>query len=104
LTDHCGYEVAVQIVLDSRLQGHYHDDHNQFDTIRRLRSAFHSQAACSAMNSGSNLALGNERGEYQRFAREPTASDLVPTVHDRMQAAYGSGLETKYGNQQFLVA
>jgi hypothetical protein len=73
LTDHCGYEVAVQMVLDSRGQGHYHDNHKQFDTIRRLRSAFHSQAACSAMNSGSIMALGNERGEYQRFAREPAA-------------------------------
>jgi hypothetical protein len=74
LTDHCGYEVAVQMVLDSRGQGVYHSDHKQFDTIRRLRSAFHSQAACSAMNSSSIMALGNERGEYQRFAREPTAS------------------------------
>jgi hypothetical protein len=26
------------------------------------------------MNSLSIMALGNERGEYQRFAREPTAS------------------------------
>jgi hypothetical protein len=74
LTDDCGYDVALQMFLDSRGQGHYHDDHKQFDTIRRLQSAFHSQAACSAMNSGSNLALGNERGEYQKFAREPTAS------------------------------
>jgi hypothetical protein len=74
LTVHCGYEVAVQMVLDLRGQGRYHDNHKQFDTIRRLGSAFHSQAAGSAMNSGSNLALGNERGEYQRFAREPIAS------------------------------
>jgi hypothetical protein len=74
LSDHCGYEVAVQMVLDSRGRGNYHADHKQFDTVRRLRTAFHSQVACAAINSGSNMALGNERGEYQRFAREPTAS------------------------------
>jgi hypothetical protein len=37
LNDNCGYEVAVHMVLDSRGQGHYHDDHKQFDTTRRLR-------------------------------------------------------------------
>jgi hypothetical protein len=73
LTDHCGYEVAVQMVLDWTGQGHYHDNHKQFDTIRRLRIAFHRQAACSAINSGSIMALGNERGEYERFTGEPTA-------------------------------
>jgi hypothetical protein len=62
------------MVLDSRGRGNYHEDHKQFDTIRRLRTAFHSQAACAVINSGSSMALGNERGEYQRFAREPTAS------------------------------
>jgi hypothetical protein len=74
LTDHFGYEVAVQMVLDSCGRGNYHGYHKQFDTIRRLQSAFHSQAACAAINSGSNMALGNKREEYKRFAREATTS------------------------------
>jgi hypothetical protein len=68
------YEVACQVVLDSRGRCLYHDDHKQFDTVRVFRTAYHNQAACSVMNSGSILSLGNEKGEYQRFAREATAS------------------------------
>ena len=74
LHDLCGYEVACQLVADSRGKGLYHDDHKQFDTVRVFRTAYHNQAACSALNSGSILSLGNEKGEYQRFAREATAS------------------------------
>ena len=62
------------MVSDSRGKGLYHDDHKQFDTVRVFRTAYHNQAACSALNSGSILSLGHEKGEYQRFAREATAS------------------------------
>jgi hypothetical protein len=74
LHDHCGYEVACQLVADSRGKGAYHEDHKQVDTVRAFRRAYHNQAACSVLNSGLILSLGNEKGEYQRFAREATAS------------------------------
>jgi hypothetical protein len=74
LHDHCGYEVACQLVADSRGKGAYHDDHKkQFNTVRAFRTAYRNQAACSVLNSGLILSLGNEKGEYQRFAREATA-------------------------------
>ncbi len=67
--------MSCQLVAGSRGKDAYHDDHkHQFDTVRAFRTAYHNQAACSMMNSGSMLSLGNEKGEYQRFAREATAS------------------------------
>jgi hypothetical protein len=38
--DHCGYEVALQLLMDSRERGNYQITHKQFDSIRTLRSAY----------------------------------------------------------------
>jgi hypothetical protein len=38
--DHCGYEVAIEMVLHSRRSGNHSKDYVQFDTIRKLRSSF----------------------------------------------------------------
>lgn len=32
--DHCGYEVAIQMVIHSRIPGRQSKDHTQFDTAR----------------------------------------------------------------------
>jgi hypothetical protein len=32
--DHCGYQVAIQMLLDSRRPGKYSNSHSQYDTIR----------------------------------------------------------------------
>jgi hypothetical protein len=65
---------VCQIVANSCGKGDYHDDHKQFNTSSVFRTACHNQVACSALNSGSNLSLGNEKGEYQCFAHDATAS------------------------------
>jgi hypothetical protein len=41
--DHCGYEVALQLLTDSRERGSYQLTHKQFDTISNLRSAYSNQ-------------------------------------------------------------
>jgi hypothetical protein len=38
--DHCGYGVAIQMLLASQEPGHYSSVYKQFDTIRRLKTAF----------------------------------------------------------------
>ena len=37
--DHCGYEVAIQIVVDSLGSGRYSKTHKQWDTVRKHRTA-----------------------------------------------------------------
>jgi hypothetical protein len=97
LEDYCGYEVAVQMVLDSQGQVNYHDNHKQFNKIRWLQLTFHSQAACSALKSRSIMALGDDRGEYKSLAREPMASVWFQPFGG-LQAPDGSGLATKHSN------
>jgi hypothetical protein len=74
--DHCGYEVALQIVLDSTGVGVYSKDYKQFNTIRRLRTAFANQARTSVKVIGKVLALlVDTKGHFQRFATESVGSD-----------------------------
>ena len=47
LVDHCGYEVAMQIVLSSLDLGHHSADYKQWDMIRRLQTVFSNQSRSS---------------------------------------------------------
>ena len=38
--DHCGYEVAMQMVASSLGSGRYSESHKQWDTLRRFRSCY----------------------------------------------------------------
>jgi hypothetical protein len=38
--DHCGYEVAVEMLIHSCRAGSYLAAYTQFDTIRKLRTVF----------------------------------------------------------------
>ena len=40
VTDNVGFSVALQMLKASRLPGKYASDHQQFDTIRSLRTAY----------------------------------------------------------------
>jgi hypothetical protein len=46
--DHCGYEVAIKMVLPSRQSGYHSKEYTQFNTIRKLRSAFSNHCRASA--------------------------------------------------------
>jgi hypothetical protein len=73
--DHCGYEVAMQMVNDSRKSGRTSDDHKQFDSIRKLRTAFSNQVRASAATNTEPLALEENDGKkYTRIAMDPCAS------------------------------
>jgi hypothetical protein len=41
--DHCGYEVAAQVLLYSKREGRTVKDHVQFDTIRKVRTVYSNQ-------------------------------------------------------------
>ena len=71
--DHCGYEVALQMVLASLEKGTY-AAYKQWDTIRKLRSAFSNQVRASAIANSTTLSLADGKGKYFRLASDPCGS------------------------------
>jgi hypothetical protein len=72
--DHCGYEVAIQMVLSSWRKGRYCVDHLQFDTIWKLRSCYLDQCRAAASANCSAISLGDEKGKYGCFSTDVCAS------------------------------
>jgi hypothetical protein len=72
--DHCGYEVAIEMVLHSRRSRTHSKDYVQFETIQKLQSSFSNHCLASAQSNRSSLSLGDQKGRYQRFATDPCAS------------------------------
>ena len=72
--DHCGYEVAAQMLLASRNPGRNAEDHLQFDSIRSLLTAYGNYSRASPQSSSLTLALSDQKGRYQRFATDATGS------------------------------
>ena len=73
--DHCGYGVAMQMLVASQEPGRYSTLYKQFDTIRRLKTAFGNQIRASAQANCVVTALGDSDGKsYQRICSDPCAS------------------------------
>jgi hypothetical protein len=63
--DHCGYKVAIEMVLQSCRPGKYSPDYTQFDSIRKLVFSNHCRA--SAQSNHISFTLGDQKGKYQHF-------------------------------------
>ena len=76
LEDHCGYEVAMQMVASSLgTAGRYSATHKQWDTIRKLRSSYSNQVCASRPANSNTLSLADDKGpSYQRIAPDPCGS------------------------------
>jgi hypothetical protein len=73
--DHCGYGVALQMLLASQEPGKYSSLYKQFYTIRRFKSAFGNQVRASASANFNVMAIGDAEGKtYQRICSDPYAS------------------------------
>jgi hypothetical protein len=72
--DHCGYEIAIEILLYSRRQGKYSKKNLQFDTIRKLRTAYSNHVRASSQANQEATSLGDVKGNYQRFSSDPCGS------------------------------
>lgn len=73
--DHCGYEVALQLIAESREQGRYSNSHKQWDTIRALRTAYSNQARTSREASMFPISMETQEGKrHTRLARDGSAS------------------------------
>lgn len=54
---HCGYEVAVGMVIYSKRSGVYCKDHLQFDTVRQFRSTYSNFIRASALTNEKNFSI-----------------------------------------------
>jgi hypothetical protein len=72
--DHCGYEIAIEILLYSRRQGKLSKSNLQFDTIRKLRTAYSNHVRASPQANMEATSLGDSKGNYQRFSIDPCGS------------------------------
>jgi len=72
--DHCGYEVAIAMLIYSRKPGKYHRTHVQFDTIRHLRSTFSNFIRASPQSNNTTTSLGDFKGNYQRLVTDACGS------------------------------
>jgi hypothetical protein len=63
--NHCGYEVGIEMVIQSCQPGRYSAEYIQFDTFRKLRSAFPNHCRASAQANHVSLELGDQKGRYQ---------------------------------------
>ena len=72
--DHCGYEVAIGMLLHSRRPGRHSKSYTQFDTIRHLRSTYSNFVRASPRANGTSMSLGDFKGNYQRLVTDECGS------------------------------
>ena len=72
--DHCGYQVAIAMVLNSTRPGRYSKGYTQFETIRHLRSAHSSFELISARNALNHLSISNAGGFQREIVSTSTSS------------------------------
>ena len=73
-SDHCGYELAVEMVIYSMRSGQYSKNYMQFDTIYNLRSCFSHFIRVSSSNIKSSLTISNATGSHKDITQCPTGS------------------------------
>lgn len=76
LQDVCGHGVAIQMVMASHFPGRHNVDCQQFDTIRRLRSACSNVHLASAEGAMAHWTVGvDAKGKRHTIRNCPTDSD-----------------------------
>ena len=70
--DHCGYELATSMLLMSISSGGKHSSNNlQFDTVRRLRTAYGNFLRASSEACHLNLSVVDQDSTYTRLSQDP---------------------------------
>ena len=72
--DHCGYEIAVDMVLSSRSAGRHSKEYLQFETIRKLRTAYGNFERVSSSKIASSLCIDGGGGEAKDIVNLATSS------------------------------
>ena len=72
--DHCGYEIAVYMVLHSTQAGRHNKKYVQFETIRQLRTCFGNFVKISSSNVHRGLTVDASMGLQRDILNSPTNS------------------------------
>ena len=72
--DHCGYEVAAAILMNSRRPGRYHKSHTQFETIRLLKSSYSSHFNSTPSSNIYPLTWVDKKGNYTKVTTDKCGS------------------------------
>ena len=89
LHDHCGYQVALIMLVQSRRPGKYSQDYTQFDTVRNCRSVYSNFMKSAPENNCQTRALGDFRGNYHRLVSDQAGSLFLKKFMDGMKARMG---------------
>ena len=88
--DHCGYEIAIQILLKSRQPGRHSKSYTQYDTIRMYRSTFSNFIKSSVQGNNTNQAFGDFNGNYTRLVDDDCASIFFKKFMEGVKRRMGS--------------
>jgi hypothetical protein len=98
LEDLTGHGVAAQLLLSSTRRGTYHEDHCQYDTVRKLRSAFSSLRLASSQGAVFNLSGGRDnKGRSITFTDCSTESDWFKRFSEGMKKRMGQDVRPQLG-------
>ena len=87
--DHCGFEVAIGMLLYSLKKGRNDPTHTQFNTIRSLRSAYSNQVRASSHTAKDNLSISGPKGNYQKISRDVCGSYWYSKFVEGLSARMG---------------
>ena len=76
VVDTCGFQIAIEILKSSQRPGRNDSTYTQFDSIRKLRSAYLTIYDSSPARCLENGCLKNDRGQISYFIDSPTQSRL----------------------------
>jgi hypothetical protein len=62
------------MLLNSRDPGRHSKDYCQWDTIRKIRTAYANQVRASPQANREAVSMGDQDGRYQRLSTDPCAS------------------------------
>jgi hypothetical protein len=75
IEDRTGHRAAIHMLLCSMEEGAYSKDYKQFETIRKMRSAFSNAWGASARSMLFNVSTGKEDRKKDRLSQCPTDSE-----------------------------
>jgi hypothetical protein len=86
--DHCGYRVALQVLLYSLEPGRGKNKYCTFDTVRRMRSIYTNFVRATPQANWPSLSMVDHEGHYQRFNTDISGSyffsNFIVGVEKRM--------------------
>ena len=74
LHDHCGYRIAVSILLLSRNPGKHDKSYTQYDMLRTYRATYGNFIRAAPQTNFSPMTLGDQNGHYQRLTQDESGS------------------------------